>query len=83
MQAVLEALDPQIALISTLELEKLEPNTVYRSADPFFCSYLFFLLPGIEPDQVMFIGPLPGTGTDTAADHGTVGKVGTACADIQ
>lgn len=57
MQAVLEAPDPESALISTLELEKLEPNTVYRSADPFFCSYLFFLLPGIEPDQVMFIGP--------------------------
>lgn len=38
-------------------VDPIEPNTIYRMQDPFYCCYLFFLLPGVEPAQGLLIGP--------------------------
>ncbi len=36
---------------------ELEPATVYRMCDDFYCQYLYFLLPDTPTPQVMVIGP--------------------------
>ncbi|MBQ2775845.1 MAG: helix-turn-helix domain-containing protein [Clostridia bacterium] len=43
-------------LFSTL-WRKVEPNTIYRLRDPFFCSYVFMLLPNTSTDTVLVAGP--------------------------
>lgn len=35
----------------------LAPNTVYTAADSMGCSHIYFLLPELQPDAVMVIGP--------------------------
>lgn len=55
IQGILSVLDPAVTL--SAHLEKIEHNTIYRIRDPFLCSYMFFQLPGLEPEQLLLIGP--------------------------
>jgi len=51
IQGILSVLDPAVTL--SAHLEKIEHNTIYRIRDPFLCSYMFFQLPGLEPEQLL------------------------------
>lgn len=53
--ALLTVMDPKVKVYDYIA--KIEGNTIYRMMDPFSCSYLFLQLPGIEPEQVLLIGP--------------------------